>query len=340
MRLSSRREEDPCCARPLPLRLQWVSAPGLLCSNTASCRNPISKRSVLRTWAQVPTCCCRRSAAPPCLPSRPLTGKCHLSLPRHRCPSCLLCQALQPPRPLLRSPPLLRGRPPTATLLHAPRRGTPLSIETTRAADVVAPAPLFQSTSSLVADALTVALAVAKAAYAEATLLPASAAAALHADPFSAAAPDDDLTAALAAAHGARERAARATVAPLSAVLVTPPAAAGAAGHAMGVGASSAPPVDAAAPPPIGAAPLLTGGASFFCGLGMPPEDAPHAAAAFLRSTTPVVTNVCSGSAALYGAATTTTFPESHEGGEGHGGRRRRKGRHRHTSPLVVAGVP
>jgi hypothetical protein len=67
---------------------------------------------LLRTWAQVPTCCCRRSTAPPCLPSRPPMGMCHLSLPRHRCPPCLLlCRALQPPQPLLRSPPLLRGRP-------------------------------------------------------------------------------------------------------------------------------------------------------------------------------------------------------------------------------------
>lgn len=165
----------------------------------------------------------------------------------------------------------------TAAHLHASGRGTPLSIVAPMAADVVTRAALFQSAPSPAADALAVALAVAQAARAGATLLPAGAAAALDAGPSSAAAPDDDLAAALAVAQAACARAA-----PLSTVLFAPPAV-DIAGHAMGVGASSAPPVAAAAPPPpVGAAPLLAGGVPFLCGLGMPPEDAPLAAADFL----------------------------------------------------------
>jgi hypothetical protein len=111
-----------------------------------------------------------------------------------------------------------------------------------------------------------------------------------------------------------------------------------AARHAMGVGASSAHPVAAATPLPVGAAPFLAGRVPFFCGLGMPPEDAPRTATAVLRSTTPV-DDVYSSTAALYGAATTTTFPEPSGGGGCHSGCRQRRVR-RQRAPPTAAGVP
>jgi hypothetical protein len=70
----------------------------------------------------------------------------------------------------------------------------------------------------------------------------------------------------------------------------------------------------------------------------MPPEDAPRAAAAVLRSTTPV-DDVYSSTAALYGTATTTTFPEPSGGGGCHSGCHRRRVR-RQRAPPTVAGVP
>jgi hypothetical protein len=124
--------------------------------------------------------------------------------------------------------------------------------------------------------------------------------------------------------------------APLGGPLCAAPTAA--AGHAMGVGASSAHPVAAAAPPPVGTAPFLAGGVPFFCGLGMPPEDAPRAATAVLRSTTPV-DDVYSSTAALYGTATTTTFPEPSGGGGCHSGCHQRRVHHQRAPP-TAGGVP